>query len=138
MQKNILKNFIKNYWKTTLATAVICYLCFAPPKTFDGAPVLFPHADKLVHFFMFFVLAITVYVDYQRNTYSQPKATKILFCWCFPVLFGLAIEGIQHFLLPLRSGDLMDWFFDCVGYIHGFVLTTIFFKIKIKTNGTKN
>jgi VanZ family protein len=107
-----------------------------PPRTFEGAPALFANADKLVHFFMFFVLAIAVYLDYQQNKYASEHVAKILFCWCFPVLFGLAIEGVQHFFLPLRTGDLRDWFFDCLGYIHGFVSTKIFFKIKNK-NGTK-
>jgi len=83
---------------------------------------------------MFFFLAITISIDYQHNIFKN-KMAAIAFCWVFPVLFGLAIEGVQHFFLPMRQGDLKDWFFDCLGYIHGFVAAKTFFKIKAKTNG---
>jgi len=132
-----LKKFIKNYWKTILVTLVICYLCFAPPKTFGDATSVFKNADKLVHFFMFFVLAISIYIDNQHNTLKH-KWAVILFCWIFPVIFGLAIEGVQYFFLPLRTGDLKDWFFDCLGYIHGIVTIKLFYKLKNRINGTTN
>jgi len=155
-----LKKIIKNYWKTALITLVISYLCFAPPKTFGNAPaMLFHNADKLVHFLMFYVLAIAIYLDYQRNTlnrhcalYAQsPENTDIksqiqnrekvyfiVFCWIFPILFGLAIEGVQHFFIPLRQGDLKDWFFDVLGYVLGFFAVKLFYKNKTKINGTTN
>lgn len=152
-----MTKFIKNYWKTILATLMICYLCFAPPKTFSASPTLFNNADKLVHFFMFFFLAIVIFIDYQHNKlgnshrqcwselqYTEEnkiqndndilknRLTALLFCWVFPVLFGLFIEGVQHFFLSFRQGDLKDWLFDCIGYINGFLLAKICFKSKQK------
>ncbi|MDR1652680.1 MAG: VanZ family protein [Prevotellaceae bacterium] len=134
-----MKNFIKNYWKTALVTAIICYFCFVPLKAFgEMHPPLFANFDKLVHFFMFFVLALVIFLEYKPDNFARPRLAKILFCWCFPVLFGLAIEGVQHFFLPPRTGDLRDWLFDCIGYIHGIVFMKMFFKIKARTNGTQN
>lgn len=132
-----MKNIIKNYWKTALVTFAICYLCFAPPKTFGDLPSLVKNADKIVHFFMFFVLAMAIYLDFRHNALKN-KWAIFLFCWIIPILFGLWIEAIQYFFLPLRTGDLKDWFFDSLGYIHGFVTIKIFYKIKERKNGTTN
>jgi len=151
-----LKKIIKNYWKTALITLVICYLCFAPPKTFGNAPTMFfQNADKLVHFLMFFVLAIAIYLDYQRITsyrhcgldeqspeknqiQNKEKVYFFAFCWIFPILFGLSIEGVQQFFIPLRQGDIKDWYFDVLGYVLGFFAVKLFYKNKTKTNGTTN
>lgn len=105
--------FVKTYYKFLIWTIVIGVLCFTPGDEFREVKINIPHFDKIVHFGMFYILglfikAITLKVS---NVFIQLVIVALVYA-------GL-IEIVQHFFVPVRSGDIIDFIFDTVGLIVG-------------------
>lgn len=66
-----------------------------------------PYLDKLVHFTIFFVLAITFH-----KAFKLSAKVSLLFLACY----GLLIE-VAQFYAPGRGADFYDWLADGAGVI---------------------
>lgn len=66
-----------------------------------------PHLDKLVHFVIFFVLALTFH-----RAFALSAKLSLLFLACY----GLMIEVAQSYA-PGRGADVYDWLADASGVI---------------------
>ena len=71
-----------------------------------------PYLDKLVHFGIFFVLAMTFH-----RAFALSAKLSLLFLACY----GLAIEIAQSYA-PGRGADVYDWVADAFGVIAYFAL----------------
>ncbi len=90
-----------------LACLIHLYGLYAPRQA--GSGVDFPSADKLAH------LALFGSVAYLGLRVGVPAR------WLLPVLAANAVisELVQHYLLPLRSGDPLDAVADLCGVALG-------------------
>ncbi|MDX2304911.1 MAG: VanZ family protein [Microscillaceae bacterium] len=79
--------------------------------------------DKLGHmfFFIFFVLLWVWGITYKNNEVNSSKISLIiLLCGIF---YGIWIESLQYFLIPGRSGDLIDILANIIGCLIGYWLS---------------
>ncbi|HBG42865.1 MAG TPA: hypothetical protein DDZ96_05180 [Porphyromonadaceae bacterium] len=87
--------------------------------------------DKLAHFGMFFLLSAVCLWDYFRLYNGKPSKRKWIF-WGFliPVLYGGAIELLQHYVFTQRSGEWGDFAADVIGSMTATVLAIILIRKK--------
>ena len=122
--------FVLSYPISILVTIGIFYLSLAPPSTFEfvGENVArFPHADKIVHFAMFFVLtAVLMYESVIRNKkIAYPSKSFLLVCIIFPIVLGGIIEILQSAFFN-RSACWIDWLADIAGVLMAFFVYYLF------------
>ncbi|MDR3652882.1 MAG: VanZ family protein [Paludibacter sp.] len=125
-------SFIRSYWKSIVFTAIILYLSFAPPSTFNGVPS-FPNEDKLVHIFLYTCLTILLIFDFIRYKKSTDnKLSYILFCLLLPVILGGLVEILQPMYFAPRTAEWLDWFSDITGVFMGWTATKLLRKLNIR------
>lgn len=102
--------------------------CLLTPSQMPEMPKGVPW-DKLVHFGMFFLLSAVALVDYYRLHKGAPSLVRwILWGFIIPVIYGGAIELVQKYFFPLRSGEWNDWFADILGALVATLIVIIFVK----------
>lgn len=90
-----------------LSIATFLFLWQFPSTGAQGIP----HLDKLVHFGIFFVLALTFH-----RAFALSAKLSLLFLACY----GLLIEVAQSYA-PGRGADVYDWLADASGVIAYFI-----------------
>jgi VanZ family protein len=112
---------LKKYWISTLMCAVILVLCLMNTEELPGAPM--SNFDKLVHLIMFLTISGVFFFDRTQHLKLKITQQQLLFsALLFPILFGGIIEILQEYCTLTRSGDWMDWVFDSVGAVVGWVI----------------
>lgn len=102
------------------------YMLFTPgsalPKTrlFD-----IPHFDKIIHFSMFTGFAFLWLFDSRENSVKFSILVLIL-----SLTFAAMSEIIQHFFIPGRSGNYLDFLADFSGLIVGLTMYYFFRKTR--------
>lgn len=103
--------------------AVIFVLCALPAEDIPDPHIDIPHLDKVVHFGMFFILALLLCneLEYQtRFTLRKIYITTV----CIAFLYGGLIEILQQHFFN-RSGDILDLLADVTGAVIGCVVYPI-------------
>ena len=101
-----------------IVAIVIFYLCCLIPAQDipDVGFDFFIPTDKIVHFLMFFGLSLTACVGYIYLNKGHIIILKmIVFAILLPILYGGAIELIQHYYFIGRAGDWYDFLADAIG-----------------------
>lgn len=93
-------------------TAIIAVLCFTPGSGFKKVHIPIPFLDKWVHFVMFFALAFLIKTLHWKGHITKDRYNIYML---FAALYAGLIEIIQYYWVPMRSGDVVDWFFDLAG-----------------------
>lgn len=96
----------------------------AVPKT----GINIPHADKIVHFGMFFIMGIFLCAELKYQTKLSFAKITIITVLAVAV-YGGVIEILQHYVFRSRSGDYYDFIADITG---GLVAAFIFPWLKKK------
>jgi VanZ family protein len=112
------------YWRSSVWTVIIILATTLPSSSIPKSSLLqIPHFDKLVHFVLFFVLALLILSE-RNSLRQQGKLTNraIVFALSISIAYGLIIELLQYFLLPTRSGSLYDFMANVLGAIMAVVL----------------
>lgn len=73
----------------------------------------FSYADKIVHFFLYFFLTLLWLLAYPKWW------RKRIFFIILVLLWGIAIEFIQEYFVPTRSGDVFDAIANTAGALTG-------------------
>ena len=107
-------NKILTYAKLPTWVIIIGILCFTPGNEFKKVHIPIPYFDKIVHFGMFFILAFLIKGLYWKNYISNRVYISYIL---LAALYGVIIEIVQYNWIYMRSGDWVDWFFDCAGII---------------------
>jgi len=107
-----------------LILAVISIPAGSIPKT---ALFQFPHFDKVVHFSMFAVFGILLFVGFFNNmgrgaTAAWKHVSASLFAG---ILFGVLTEYLQFCCIESRHGNLADVFTNSFGTIFGVFMMVI-------------
>lgn len=108
----------KYIWPSVVVALIIFYLCCLIPS--NEIPLIewdfFVEKDKLVHFLMYFGLAIVTSFNYIYLDNGHIIILKyIAFALLLPVLYGGLIEIIQSEYITERSGDWFDFLANTIG-----------------------
>ena len=104
LRKNLLSSIV---------ALVIIFLSFAEASTFNRIHIpRIPHADKIVHFIMYFTL-MSVLIWENRKVITAFR--NYLYLAIIPLLFGGIIEIMQSMFTRTRTGDIFDFCANTVG-----------------------
>jgi VanZ family protein len=112
MMQASFRKYLKTIWPTLIwAAFVFLMLILHFPKFKRERVFPIPHADKLVHIFLFYVLAFFI-LHFLIRKRTQPSL-HLLLAVCFVTLYGIALEYVQ--LYTGRDFDVWDMVADAVG-----------------------
>lgn len=112
---------------------VIFVLCAMPSEDIPNPSWDIPHLDKLVHFGMFFVMAVLFCSELKFST-NLTQSKIIVINVIFTFIYGGAIEVLQQHVFQ-RSGDVADLLADIVGATVGCVCYPVIDQRKRKILG---
>jgi VanZ family protein len=96
----------------------IAVLCFMPAEDIPKTPlILIPHFDKLVHFGMYFILAVLLIRPLRFFRMPVWPVTLLI-----SVFIGGMIEILQFAITDTRSASWGDFFADTAGAIVGLLV----------------
>ena len=118
-------DIIKKYPISTSLAALIWIACLVPvPETPLSNVTMF---DKWVHFLMYGVLSLSVWIDYFRSHRHYNRWRLFVVAMVCPTIMGGLIELAQAYLTNgVRNGDWLDFAANtigvCLGNILGFAI----------------
>ena len=118
--------FWRNHWKSVVLALLIFTLSVMPADRVPRVGFLkIPHADKLVHCFLYFVFGTLLISGFNRLK-VQRGVTNLALLWAaaISIPYGMGMELIQHFFTS-RSAS---WF-DVVANIMGFLVAALLYRI---------
>jgi len=111
----IMIRYIKKYPVSLAFIVVVVYLSFFKPPSVPEV-ALFPHADKIVHMGMYFVMSALLWWEFWR---SHKTGITMWHAWVgaflCPVLFSGAVELLQEYCTTYRGGDWLDFLANTTG-----------------------
>ena len=111
MVKSVIK-MVNSYKLSMIAIALLLYLSFNDANKYDNLSFLmFPHADKVIHFLMYFGVASALYIDF--IWLNRKRATSLVLA--ITVLLAGVTEVVQQHLTDTRSGDVWDFVCNVIG-----------------------
>lgn len=114
----------KRYWLSIVIWAtVILILCGMPPQDVDKVKFFdFPFLDKIVHFGLYFVLALLIMAVLTLNSHLKHSKWTYTITIVVCLLYGWLIEVLQRAFFSGRSYELMDVVADTAGAVLGVLL----------------
>lgn len=83
-------------------------------------------ADKVAHFFLFFPLAICLFLFLKRHEVAFDSYRFFWLVLCVGIVWGLAIELLQRNATTYRGEDPYDLLADSIGTLAGSALVLCF------------
>ena len=122
MMKKILEK-LPRYTLTVVSIAIVLYFTLFPRPFGNVRIPLFPGADKVVHFLLFFALGFSWLFDFRKRS-----RRSVAGCFLSGVALGGLTELLQWGFVDGRSGDWLDFLADAAGVglgmaLCGFVFT---------------
>jgi len=99
------------FWKSILWLALICYGLFIPAGNLPSKPFInIPHFDKMVHFTLFFVFCLLLFMPIK-------KLKQKYFIWApiISITLGAILEFGQRILTTSRASDFYDFLANTSG-----------------------
>jgi VanZ family protein len=94
-----------------------------------------PYFDKYIHFTMFFLLTtLFCYPLLGFNAVDSIVRSWFLRIAMYVILYGIAMEFVQKYLVKGRSFDVVDIVFDAIGSLVGLMVMNEYFTKKIGPN----
>jgi len=119
---HIREIFKKTKLLSILWIIVILILLLMPTNKISEKQ-LFPFADKVVHFGLFFILSALNSID--------SNEIKVKYRIIIAVTFALITELMQLLLTNYRMFDIVDILADSLGYISSIIVVKLLYKYKI-------
>lgn len=111
----------------------ILFLTLVPEPIGKHEIRLFPGADKIVHFIMFFVAGCVFILDYAKKCYPRHVPLNIVIAiTIFGIFFGGIIEILQDAMSLGRSMEILDFIFDSIGVISAFFVCYFYLIYKFR------
>lgn len=118
----ILKRSYTTFIPFALWIVVIFVLLVMPSSEVNKVNVRIPHADKLVHAFIFGVMVLLFGWAYRKEPFSK-NALKIFVVTIITCIYGILMEFVQKYALTKpRSYDEWDMVADSIGAFAGFFI----------------
>lgn len=115
---------LKQFFPAILWFVVVLVLLCIPGKDMPESKFSIPNADKLVHCFMFGLMAFLFCRPFMLSESPVPSRKKIIFLYIALAvsLWGLATEFIQKYLVVNRDFELLDWLADSLGALGAYLI----------------
>ena len=113
--------FLRKYFFSIISISLSLTLFLLPAseiKKIDGFS--FPNADKIIHFFLYFVMSYAVLYDYQKNK-KKPTINIYLSVFIVLIFLGIFVEFIQDNCISGRFADFYDVLANTVGISIGLI-----------------
>ena len=108
----VVMTLLNKYKLSMFAIALLLYLSFANANTFDNSVILmFKHADKVIHFLMYFGVASALYADFCW----LPRKWANVISVSATTLLAVFTELGQTYFTDTRSGDIFDFLCNIAG-----------------------
>jgi VanZ family protein len=119
---------MKSYWPAIIWGVLIFIMSSFPgddiPKSFI---INIPFADKIIHFFMYFLLVILIMLGSLRKLKTGLTIRKFLFVFFISLFYGILLEILQDLVFIMRGADLLDIVANSAGSFIG-LLTFYYIK----------
>ena len=111
---------VKLFIKPIIWLGLICYGLFIPATNLPKKPFLvIPHFDKLVHFGLFFIFCLLLYVPFKKI-----RMNHLIFAPLTALILSAALETVQHLISSSRSSN----FYDFLANTAGILVSVIYFQ----------
>lgn len=111
---SITKHILTKYPFSCIIVIGTWILCFMTIPETPLSSVRF--IDKWTHSLIYFVLGISISLEYLRNTKQPNPKFIIVWVWLIPIIMGGLIEVLQSYCTNgNRSGEWLDFFADAIG-----------------------
>ena len=111
---------IKSFWPAIIWGIFIFIICSFPgdniPKSFI---INIPFADKIIHFFLYFLLVILIMIGALRKVKTILTIRHFLFAFFISLFYGFLLEVLQDLVFIMRSADFMDVIANSAGSFIG-------------------
>ena len=122
----IAKIFVLKNYRTSLAIAVVWLLIVTILLCIPGAKL--PKInwqskiwlDKWVHIILFLLLVFLWCWAYSKR--KEPSRKALMTVTILFIVYGVSMEVVQHFFIPLRSFDVGDIIADAIGALAGYLI----------------
>lgn len=107
--------YIKKYPVSLAFILLVVYLSFFKPPSVPTVSLI-PHADKIVHLGMYFVMSALLWWEFWRSHRERIKMWHVwVGAFLCPVLFSGVVELLQEYCTAHRGGDWFDFLANSVG-----------------------
>lgn len=115
--------FLKIFVKPVIWLVIICYGLFIPSSNLPKKPfLLIPWFDKLVHFGLFFIFCLLLFVPFKKLNKNH-----IFYAPLVSIVLSAMLETAQHIISPTRSIN----FYDFIANTAGILTSVLFFQFLI-------
>jgi VanZ family protein len=113
--------FLRYILPGILWAIIIMILLALPPNDLPKSSFLnIPHLDKIVHFILFFVLALLLAGGFSKQVqFSFFNTSPLLIAMLIAIAYGGLTELLQGSLFVGRTSEFLDFAADCVGALIG-------------------
>lgn len=128
-----MNKFSRNHIYLLVWLSILLYGSLSSPSHLPNL-ILFKHADKVIHFLMYFGLSFLLVPSLLKDRMSR---LNIFLSFFIAVIFGATMEYFQDIMAQNRTASIFDFIFNCIGsltgigffkLIHNSKLEKIFFK----------
>jgi glycopeptide antibiotics resistance protein len=118
------------FWKTIAWTVFIMVLFLIPSQNIPGSREI-PHLDKAVHIVFFMVFTILFMRDMLKiKRLKIIPISYILITLLVVLSLAIMVEGLQDIMKLGREGDIVDIFYDLLGFWVGMLFLFLIFRIR--------
>lgn len=129
----LLIKIIPTWISSAIVFALIAYISLDSNPMDINRIKLFPGADKIIHFIMYFTFCTILILDYAKS--KMPHHTKLnseIAFTTFAFATGLAFEVLQGTITESRTFDVYDIMANTIGAISGFLFLKIWLMHKFR------
>ena len=121
------------FWKTFAWFVFILVLFLIPSQVIPGSREI-PGLDKVVHMVFFMIFSILFIRDILKMK-GLKNISPLYVLATFLVVLSLAImiEGLQDKMKLGREGDIIDIYFDLVGFLFGMLFLVFSYRFRSRS-----
>jgi VanZ family protein len=121
------------FWKTIAWTVFIMVLFLIPSQDIPGSREI-PHLDKIVHMVFFMIFTILFMRDMLKiKRLKLSPVAYILVTFLVVLSLAIMVELLQDVMKLGREGDIVDIFYDLLGFFMGEVLLVLIFRVRYRS-----
>jgi VanZ family protein len=113
----------KSFFKIAFVSWLV-FISFSSLFSFSGmvktSRFNIPHADKVVHFVFYFVLAFLGVLATKQSVKGNANSHNVLlYTFLFASFYGILMEFFQYYFTQNRQGDILDVLANTLGAMVG-------------------